>query len=187
MLGKTKFLLILLGLSLALNVFFVGHYIGEKAGPEKRKFDGRHSFSFNMRRVGNYLTDEQKHAVRELLHSKRPMLNESFREMKKTEAQIKALVGAETVDTEALAALLDERMQKMAVVHEPLKMMMLEFIPTLDWETRKKIADEMFKFERRKKFRKHGGHPPRDGRHPPRRRDGDGEQDTPPTPEAFFF
>ncbi len=185
MLGKTKFLLILLGLSLALNVFFVGHYIGGKTGMKKVRFDGKPSFAFNMRRIGSYLTDEQKVAVRELLHSKRPILNSGFRDMKKTEAQIKALVAAETVDKEALEALLDERLKKMAVVHEPLKMMMLEFIPSLDWETRKKISEEMFKFERRKKYRRHGP-PPHERKHPPQHGGGDDERDAPRPREDLF-
>lgn len=184
MLGKTKLLLVLLGLSLALNVFFVGSFIGKKAGPEMRKFHGRPSVSFNMRRIGQYLTEEQKREMKDLLHSKRPVLNAGFREMKKTEAKIKALVAAETVDREALAALLDERLEKMTVVHEPLKMMMLEFIPSLDWETRKKVAEEMFKFEHRKKFERHGDRvPPHERRHRPRP---DEEDEGAPQGEGLF-
>ncbi len=167
--GKVKLLLVLLAISLAGNVFFFGKTLGSKY----HKFRNKPSMDFNLRGVGAHLTKEQKKQARDILHSRRSELISTFKNMKETEEQIKALIAAETVDTEALAELLENRATAMKTAHDPLKQLMLEFIPTLDFETRKKIAEVMFKHGDGKRFKKRRRFHQSGEGHERRRRDGD--------------
>lgn len=168
MTGKIKWLLGILGLSLLLNVFALGLFVGKGARtfvPDR----GRMSppAEFNFKRLERNLPLEQREKVRKLLREKGQDLRSGYHALREAELRIKEIVLSETVDRAALKAALEAHSEQARRLHDPMRWIMLETIAGLDFETRQKIVEDMFRGPRQQR--------PRRGMPPPHRRpQGDG-------------
>jgi len=175
MTAKIKWLVAILVVSLTANIFVAGMMLGKgfRDGPRMR--GGDPVVGFNIKRFGKYLSKDERKKIRKILHSQRGELGGRFREVKISERHIKQLIAAKEVDREALLAALKSHAALMQKMHEPMQRVMMEVIAELDFETRSKMAENMFKHGGRRGI--HGnGHPPFGGgpegrRSPPRHGD----------------
>ncbi len=169
-----------LTLSLAANVFFVGFAIGKRVlGPSRQQLSGPPSDAgLNVRSLNQYLSQEEKTAARELLAENRRTLREKTSQIRRNERQIRDLLVADTVDSVQLSGLLDSHEKLMSETRLTTRRLVLEFVATLDVETRRAVAEDLFKPPRR---RPGGGRPPRGSGS----RDGEPGSDRPPPPDEF--
>lgn len=171
--GKIKWIIGILGLSLALNVFALGLFIGKGAQqivPNKDRVAPPPPMDFNFRRLERNLSDEDRDKVRALLREKQADLRRGFRALRRAEREIKDIVLADTVDKEALKEALKKHSELGKDMIEPMRWVVLETISELDLETRKRVVEDMFK--RPKRGRPRDGRPPHrppPGHHPPPR------------------
>lgn len=182
MTGKIKWLVAILALSLAANVFVAGMMLGKEARRGPPPHGGKPGIDFNIKRFGKYLNEEERAKVRKILRSERRELGGRYRAVKTSERRIKDLIAAEQVDRSALLEALEAHAALMRELHGPMQRVMMEVIAELDHNTRSQLADEMFKRRPRfdgERLRKFEG--PDGKRRPPRRSDhgGDRPQDSP--------
>lgn len=166
--NKIKWMIGILGVSLALNVFALGLFIGKgvrNAVPERSRAAPPPPMDFNFRRLERTLSEEDRAKVRQLLREKQKDLRQRFRGLRITEQKIKEIVLSETVDKDALRKALKEHSEKAQGMTEPMRWVVLQTIADLDLETRKKVVDDMFRGPIRKRLR--DGHPPPHRRPPP--------------------
>lgn len=158
--SKMKWILGILGVSLALNVFALGLYIGKGARAilPHRERAAPPPPAFNFKRLERNLPKEERKKVRALLGEQRQDLRERHRKLRATEQEIKEIILADTVDMEALERALKEHSARAQEMHEPMRWVLLQMVAQLDVEARKKIVEDMFRGGRDKRFRK--GHPP---------------------------
>lgn len=149
---KTKGFYIVLLLSLAINVFLVGVTIGKGFGG-----DGKPSGpprDFNMRALEQYLDEEQRSQLIEGLRGQRSSIRSIVRKLRRNEEAIRQALSAETVDKYMLTTLLREHEDLIQSTRSPLGTVISNVVANFDWETRKVIAEDL--------FRKNGrGRPPR--------------------------
>ncbi len=147
-----KWVVAALALSLAVNVFIIGVVIGkqvsgpaasqnEVAGKPPRPSMG----GMNMRALGRYLSDEEKEAARRILSEHRDAFRANGRMIAVVEQEIRALISAETVDVDALYAKLAELESFKQNMHVTAQSAILGFVATLDVETRRAIAQDLFR------------------------------------------
>lgn len=180
-------------LSLAANVFFIGFAIGKRVlGPESGRASGPPpEAGLNMRALGQYLSAEDKEAAQRLLGENRRLLRAKGGQMRQNQRDTLTVLTEETIDSAALSRLLDQHDTLVSETHQRTRRLVLEFIATLDVETRRSLAKDLFKKKRR-------GPPPRGGDRRDRRlgdrpvdRPGDGSDgggrdfDRPQPPEGF--
>ncbi len=172
---STKWIVAALALSLAVNVFSIGFAIGKRVvGPRVNQMEGGprpgdiSSGGLNVRALGQYLSEEEKRAAGRLLADNRDFLRQNGRKLRQNEKQIRELLMAEEVDMETLSARIAEHEVLMRDTHLTMRRVILEFVATLDADTRRAVAADLFR-------RSHRGP---DG--PPRRR-----HNRPPPPDAF--
>lgn len=182
----TKWIVAGLVLSLAANVFFIGFAIGKRVlGPERSRLAGPPpDAGLNMRALGRYLAADDKEAAQRLLGENRRLLREKGGQMRKNQRETLKVLTEEKVDPTALRRLLDQHDTLVSETHQHTRRLVLEFIATLDVETRRTLAKDLFKKRR--------GPPPHDGDRRHRRpggeeRDRDRERDfqRPPPPDGF--
>lgn len=180
MTARIKWIILLLVLSLAANVFFGGMMLGKgfRHGPPPGREPG---IEFTIKRFGKYLGEEERQKVREILGAQRGKLGERYRTIKKSEKNIKALIAAPSVDRNALLRALEAHAALIQKMHTPIQRVMMEVIAELDQETRAKVAEDMFK--RRQRVGRRPGDRDRpygpEGR-PKHPRDDDRMRDNPP-------
>lgn len=171
MTGKMKWLFSILGVSLILNVFALGLFVGKGARiavPTDRERMALPPADFNFKRLENNLPIDQREKVRRLIREKSRDLRKGYGALRETEQQIKKIVLAETVDQEALREALVKHSELSRGLHDPMRWIMLETIAGLDFETRKKLVNDMFRGPRTKRLR--SGPPPHRRPHPEGRR-----------------
>lgn len=143
--GKTKWILIALATSLAVNVFAVGIFIGREFRAEKGMRGGpREHIEFNMRRLATYLPEENQGELKAILKDHRRNLRGHFRDMREREDQIKALLVAPEVDMQALEQALEAHEMGMMALKAPLRSIILDVVARLDQETRQALAKDLF-------------------------------------------
>ncbi|NVJ99543.1 MAG: periplasmic heavy metal sensor [Alphaproteobacteria bacterium] len=163
--SKTKWLLLILGLSMAINVFVLGMTLGREFKPVHGPMGGpRELAEFNLRRLASYLPEDQQSELRAILGKHRENLRGQFRAMREREEKIRALLFAETVDLEALEALLEAQEEGMNALKAPVRSIILDVVAKLDQETRQKLAMDLFERSKRPRRGPRGDRP---GRHPP--------------------
>ena len=141
-----KLILGILGVSLALNVFAMGLYIGKGfRHPSPHKMMMRPSLDFNLKKIERHLDPENRKKVKMLLKEQRHELMKRYRDLGALEKKIKATISAETVDKEALVAALAELAEQKQKLHSPRREVILQVIAELDLETRKVLAESMFR------------------------------------------
>jgi uncharacterized membrane protein len=144
---KTKWLYLILIISVALNIFAFGVWIGRGAkGFKEHPHSGR--IEFNLRAISRDLPSEVRSKIRQLMRDKRPQLSESFQARRDTEQQIRLILSAETVDKEALRAQLDAYSSHSIRLQAPVRDILLGPIADLDQATREKVAKNIFKRRR---------------------------------------
>jgi len=154
--SKMKWLVAALVVSVGLNLFVAGVWIGrELSGGPERRAGAPARMDFNIRRLASYLPEAEQRQLRRLMKDHRRSMKATFKGMRVSEKRIRTLMLAETVDREALKAALDEHEQVARQLQGPVKSIILDVVAKLDRETRQKIADEMF--SRRNRLRR--GHP----------------------------
>jgi len=169
-----------LALSLATNVFFIGFAIGKRVlGPGGQQMSGPPpDAGLNVRSLNQYLSQEEKTAARELLAENRRTLREKAKQIRRNEREIRRLLVAETIDSDQLSKLLDSHAKLMSETRLTTRRLVLEFVATLDVETRRAVAEDLFKPPRR---RPGVGRPPRAPGSP----DGEPGFDRSPPPDEF--
>lgn len=172
---STKWIVAALALSLAVNLFVIGFAIGKRVvGPRVNQMEGGprpgdiSSGGLNVRALGRYLSEEEKRAAGRLLAENRDFLRQNGRKLRQNEKQIRELLMAEEVDIETLSVRIAEHEVLMRDTHLTMRRVILEFVATLDADTRRAVASDLFRRPRRGP----------DG--PPRWRHG-----RPPPPDAF--
>ena len=184
MTAKIKWLVAILVVSLSANIFVAGIMLGKgfRDGPRVR--GGDPVVDFNIKRFGKYLGKDERKKIRKILHDQRGELGGRFHEVKISKRRIKQLIAAKEVDREALLEALESHAALMQKMHEPMQRVMMEVIAELDFETRLKVAEDMFKRGGRRGMHgdgqsRFGGGP--EGRRPPPRHDDDkGREEYPP-------
>lgn len=169
-------------LSLAANVFFIGFTVGKRVfGPDTARVAGPPpDGGLNMRALGQYLSADDKEAAQKLLGDNRRLLREKSVQVRQNQRQIRNVLTAEIIDSSQLSQLLDQHDKLVSETHMHTRRLVLEFVATLDVETRRNLAKDLFKQRRRP--------PPGGGDRRDRRRRGpDGERDfdRPPPPDEF--
>lgn len=171
-----KWIIAALALSIAFNVFVIGVSIGRKAADRNTQVTAGPppgGPGFNARALGRYLDRSDRRAVRALLEDRRDEFRASRQARRTNERAIRELLVADEIDPAELSALLDENARLIIESDHAPRRMMVEFIATLDAETRRAIAQDMFK-RRGDRWRPPGdrlgdrprredGPPPRDG------------------------
>ncbi len=142
---KAKIIIGLLAVSLAINVFFFGLYIGKHFGEKHPRYDKKQSVFFSMGRISKYLSKDEKARAKEILHKKKAEMWASFKDVRSIEDEIREILSAEVVDRNKLKIAIDARAEKIRNVADPMTHLILEFVPNLDVETRRKMAKGMFK------------------------------------------
>ncbi|MEX0298077.1 MAG: periplasmic heavy metal sensor [Kordiimonas sp.] len=170
MTGKMKWILGILGVSLVLNVFALGLFVGKGARtvvPTRERMAP--PADFNFKRLERNLPEGERQKVRKLLREKSGDLRRGYRALREVEKEIKAIVLAETVDVKALKEVLTKHGEQAQALHEPMRWVILETIAGLDFETRKKIVEDMFRGPRKGRMghRPPPHHRPPHGRHRP--------------------
>lgn len=175
--SRMKWLVGLLAVSLVLNVFVLGAFLGKRMiKPEKRYYAP--PIDFNLKKFGEHLTREERTRVRTLIKSQRHALSASYKALRKTEKEIIQQIIAPEIDHEALGAALKAHGKQVQKLHAPLQHVLLEMVDELDHETRQKLGADMFK-RRHKAGKKPKGHRhgrscegQEDGRHHPSHKEG---------------
>lgn len=149
---STKWIVAALALSLAINVFVIGFAIGKRVvGPRVNQTEGGprpgdiSSGGLNVRALGQYLSEQEKRAARRLLAENRDFLRENGRKLRQNEQQIRELLMAEEVDIETLSARIAEHEVLMRDTHLTMRRVILEFVATLDADTRRAVAADLFR------------------------------------------
>jgi len=146
MASNMKWLIPVLAISLATNVFIAGMVLGKNIHhPVPSRPHGEPGIDFNFKLVGQYLSKDERQKVRKVMKDQRGGLSERYRLMKDSEQHVKNLISAEEVDRVALFAALEKHSELMQQMHEPMQRAMMEVIAELGQETREKIAADMFK------------------------------------------
>ena len=179
-----KWIVAVLALSLAVNVFVIGIAIGKRivtgpdnAGVQTLKPVGPGTRGMNLRALGNYLSEEERQQARQILLDHRDFLRENGRRIHRIEQDIRDLISADMVDVDLLYAKVAELESLKQNTNVKAQSELLGFVATLDAETRQEIAKDLFRRHRP------GEGPPRHrfrDRRPPR-----GERGHPPPPDGF--
>ncbi len=164
---STKWVVVALALSLAVNVFVIGFALGKRViGPRGNPpvAGGPSTGGLNVRSLGKYLSPEQRQEARRLLAQNQDYLRQKGRQLRQSERRIRALLTEQSVDMEELATAVAEHETLMRDLHLTMRTEILMFAATLDYDTRQKIAEDLF---RRPPRRGPGGPGPRNRRPPP--------------------
>jgi uncharacterized membrane protein len=140
---KNKWVYGLLLVSVALNIFVFGVWIGKGARSVKGK-PPPSRLEFNIREIAKQLPLEAREDVRRFMQDNRKQLRETFEQRRQTEKLIRQLLTADVVDKEALRAALDAHTAHSIRLQAPVRGVLLGSISDLDKETRQKIAKTLF-------------------------------------------
>ncbi len=163
---KMKWVYVALLLSIALNIFVFGVWIGRDA-KELKSSPPVGRIEFNLREISRYLPPEERDTVRDFMRKKRPLLRETLTARRSTEQRIREILTTEIVNKEVLRAALDEHMTHSMRLQSPVRDVLLGTVADLDLETRQQIAKNIFRGRAR---RSPGDRPPAFDDRPPRRR-----------------
>lgn len=139
-----KALLIALAVSLALNIFAGGVFIGGLLRGPKPFHGMRPDVDFSLRRMGAVLPEAERDALRARFRTERRKLADVFRERRRVQEKLHAVITAETVDPEALSALMAQYADLRGQLETPIRHIMADVIPRLDRETRIRLAGRLF-------------------------------------------
>lgn len=145
---STKWMVVVLALSLAVNVFVIGFALGKRViGPRNNPpaASGPSTGGLNVRSLGKYLTPEERREARRLLAQNQDYLREKGRQLRQSERKIRELLTQQSVDMDELAAVVAEHESLMRDLHLTMRTEILMFAATLDFETRQKIAADLFR------------------------------------------
>ena len=150
---KMKWIVAILGLSLTLNVFALGLFIGKgfRPPPPVYKKMARPSLDFNLKHMERHLAPESRDKMRAILKKQHWELMKRYEDLNVLEKKIKALLIADTVDKKALKEALSAYAKQKQNLHWPRRKVMLEVIADMDLKARKKLAKDMF---RKRKWKK---------------------------------
>ncbi|WP_262693477.1 periplasmic heavy metal sensor [Kordiimonas aquimaris] len=164
---QTKWVAIALALSIAVNIFMVGLSLGKNLIGGKQNGRPPHAEGLNARALGRYLSDDERTAMRDLLDGERREIGRSMRRLRQNEEEIRAVFRAEEINQKKLQDLIAEHETLVTESRAKLQRKLFDFMATLDPETRRALADDLFKPPHR---RGRGA----DGRRPPPPHEGDG-------------
>ncbi|MBL4837788.1 MAG: periplasmic heavy metal sensor [Kordiimonadaceae bacterium] len=143
---KMKWIVAILGVSLTLNVFALGLFIGKGfRPPHVYKKMARPSLDFNLKHMERHLAPKSRDKVRAILKKQHWELMKRYEDLNGLEKKIKALLSADTVDKKALKEALSAHAEQKQNLHWPRRRVMLEVIADMDLKARKKLAKDMFR------------------------------------------
>jgi len=140
-----------LALSVAANILIIGFLIGRGSEPHMRRKGPEMAFS--ARHLAAALPATARQKLRAMMQERRGELRDTMRKRRQLRDEAAALITAETIDQQALAKLFRNYAalgNQLATIPSDL---LLEILPELSTEQRKKLAQNLF--ERRKFMRKH--------------------------------
>lgn len=148
---KMKWMFAILALSVAGNLFAAGIWLGKEFKPGGGRKGGGSPIEhveFNMRKLTESLPEDKRLEIRRIFMADRETMREHFMSMRMSEARIRAVLTAETVDIAALEEALDSHQDILGKFRNPMKRVMTEVIATLDQETRKSLVENMWQARR---------------------------------------
>lgn len=172
---QTKWIIVALALSIAGNIFMVGLSLGKNLIGVKQNGRPPHAEGLNARALGQYLSDDERAAMRNLLQGERRAIGRSMRRLRQNEEDIRAVFRAEKIDRQKLESLIAEHETLVMGSRAQLQRKLFDFMATLAPETRRALADDLFKPPHRRGRREDGRRPP-----PPHEIDGFGPRRRPP-------
>ncbi len=149
---KIKMLVILLGVSLAANIFVMGTMIGKELRPTA-PHAGPPMMDFNMKRLDQYLDKSDRSKIHMALKNHRSEMRQSFQKMRASEQRIKELMSAETLDKEALLKAFEAHTSLKERLHTPMQKLMVDVIADLNVSARKHLARAMFQHKMHRRMR----------------------------------
>lgn len=153
---NSKWLVPILGLSLAVNLFVAGLMLGKSFNDTPHRPERKPRVDFDMQRFGPHLNQNERKKVRNILRDEREALSERYQSVKQSEEQIKSLISARQVDRQALLQALKDHGALMQQLHAPMQKVMMEVVAELSQETRQKMAGDMFKRDFRRRMDNEG-------------------------------
>lgn len=175
--GKTA-LYGLTAASLAVNVFILGVFVGDKGDPQgPTGGPPPPRIEFNMRQIAQYLSPKGRRAARQILMERRQDLRSAFTERRAIQRDIAALLTAEEVDVEALEAALARQKALSETLGDPFQAVVLEVIAKESPEVRRQVVKALKENRTGQRLQRPGPGgfgPEPGGRRPPPPRDGGG-------------
>jgi len=165
-----KSILIVLGLSLALNFFIGGLWIGKQlahAGPDR---SDRH-VEFNLRGLRGALTEDQAATFRLIMREQRSTVRAKMGEQRRVKHALSEAMSAETLDIKLIESLLAEERSIAGDFREPMHQALLTLLPTLNHSERLSLVSALERSRTRpsRKKRERPGAENGDGDMPPPR------------------
>lgn len=176
------YILILLGLSLSLNLFLVGFYVGGRlhadTKPPASKVKKHRQYNemsppISVGRMLRAVPEEKRAVVKQSLDKRRVLVRETLMDQRQAQKKLYELLSADELDLPALKTALDQEMVYKQKLEGFSRDLILDVVVTLDKQARQKFAKSLLR-EKVRKFRqphKDGNDP--EGRRPPPPRDGD--------------
>lgn len=153
---NNKWLIPILGLSLAVNLFIGGIMLGKSFNDPPSRPGRGPRVDFDMQRFGQHLSQTERKKIRKIFRDERGALSDHYHSVKQSEEQIKKAISAPQVDRQALLKALKDHGALMQQLHAPMQRVMMEVVAELSQETRKKMAGDMFKGDLRRRMGSEG-------------------------------
>lgn len=148
--SRSKILSFALVASLGVNVLIGGFIATQWVGHEKGLVRSGGPL-FNHRAAISVLDQKSQEDVRKLWKARREILRPHFKEYSESRRQLAALLGAESLDEDAINVAYDDMLEKRVRIEELLKISLLEFASALPADQRAKFFDEGFRKHKKPK------------------------------------
>ncbi|WND03686.1 periplasmic heavy metal sensor [Temperatibacter marinus] len=143
---SATWILVLLGLSLSINLFMAGLFVGEsltepkREGQFKSKKKNLHKVDFSMRRLASFLPAEKRKVFRPFLKENKKSINALIQGHIRSRHEVLNLIEAEILDVNALKIAFEkERAMKVEIdilSHQGF----LYLLENLSWDERQALA-----------------------------------------------
>jgi len=132
--NTAKWFLALLFISVAINIYFIGTYVGHISSSGLHKH--RHEPRFSMRQLTSGLPKEVRKEIGAAIKERRTTLVSYHEQHKALHITIVDLLGAEQVDVDALREAFKQQRVITGEIQSPAHEALLDVLPKLDQQTR---------------------------------------------------
>ncbi len=133
-------------LSLAVNVFIMGWFVGGRGMvhpvPQARSLD---RVEFSVRRLARHLDPEARRELRAKLRSERVVLKDRIRLRREAEKDVHDLLLQPEVDLEALAQAMARQASADRSLRDPFRQIILEIVAYQPLDVRQAIVADLFR------------------------------------------
>ena len=146
----------ILGLSLALNLFFAGLWFGGKLHqrPSHKMRYAPHA-EFNYLNLTIYLQSNLKNDMRRQMKTKKSELHELYTARKAIQRDIHDALSQENLDLDTVKTLLSKHKALTGDLRRPAESLLLEFLPKMTVKQRQKLAKGLLKGKRSDRKKSH--------------------------------